>query len=131
MVYNSKIKKLPFHFQYTHMINLEKKRTKPRFNRLYVAQALLILSDLLWFNLGPAIATGLIWFYFGEIDRFLLLSELPIRITSQFILSILCVAWLWIWRRHYSKRVAFGFELKDIILTLAFRSEERRVVKDF
>jgi len=87
-----------------------------------LSQFFLAFSDLLWFNLGPFIAAGLVWLLWGDLSAYIPSDEIYPRLSAQLLLSVLCVGWFWARLRHYTYRKAFWFELKEVIRTVAIFS---------
>ncbi|MBE5215349.1 undecaprenyl-phosphate galactose phosphotransferase WbaP [Pectobacterium quasiaquaticum] len=78
----------------------------------------LAISDFLLFNFSLLISLLIVYSFNLDITKFIPYREMPFRLLSHFILSIICVAWFWIRLRHYSYRKPFWFELKEILRTL-------------
>lgn len=78
----------------------------------------LAISDIVFFNVAIFLAYILIGLFSTHTSDFVLPEELNVRITSHFVLSIICITWFWTRLRHYSYRKPYWFELKEIIRTL-------------
>ncbi len=83
-----------------------------------VVKFILCFSDLISINLALFFSTIIVEYLWGELDIFIPIEEIRVRFIAQFIMSILCVSWFWIYLRHYTYRKPFWFELKEIIKTL-------------
>lgn len=78
----------------------------------------LALSDFLFFNLSLFIGIFIVELFGGDINNFLPETEMPARLFTHIMLSLLCVTWFWVRLRHYTYRKPFWFELKEILRTL-------------
>lgn len=78
----------------------------------------LAVSDFLFFNLSLLLSLLIIHTLDMNVLEFIDYREIPFRLSSHAILSIICVAWFWVRLRHYSYRKPFWFELKEILRTL-------------
>ncbi|WP_406943518.1 undecaprenyl-phosphate galactose phosphotransferase WbaP [Citrobacter freundii] len=76
------------------------------------------LFDIFFFNMSLGLAIFCLYFFFGDVYRFIPATQIDLRIISHFILSLTCVGWFWVRLRHYSYRKPFWFELKEIIRTV-------------
>lgn len=95
-----------------------KKRTLLYSTRSTLSQVGLATSDLIAFNLGPAIAVLLVWALWGNINAYVPPSEIDSRLSAHLVLSLTCIAWFWVRLRHYTYRKPFWFELKEILRTV-------------
>ncbi|MBP1128770.1 undecaprenyl-phosphate galactose phosphotransferase [Serratia sp. PL17] len=78
----------------------------------------LALSDFLFFNISLFIGVFLVGLFGGNVTDFLPETEMPARLFTHVMLSLLCVIWFWVRLRHYTYRKPFWFELKEILRTL-------------
>ncbi len=78
----------------------------------------LALSDFLFFNFSLFVGVFIVEFFGGDIGNFLPETEMPARLFTHIMLSLLCVTWFWVRLRHYTYRKPFWFELKEILRTL-------------
>lgn len=86
--------------------------------RSSLASTGLACADFITFNVSALVAAGLVYLLWDNFYAYIPKDEIDSRLTSHFLLSLVCVAWFWIRLRHYIYRKPFWFELREILRTI-------------
>lgn len=89
-----------------------------KYNNSFICKFFLFFSDLLILNVSLFISSLFVYFLFGNLWGYIQISPLDVRVSSHFILSVLCVVWFLVRLMHYTYRKPFWSELKEILRTI-------------
>ncbi len=90
--------------------------------REFICRSALMLSDFIWLNVALGLSFLSVVLFLGDLNTFMPMIQIDVRILSHVILTTLCVLWFWVRLRHYAQKKPFWSELKETLRTIVIFS---------
>ncbi|EJD0362285.1 UDP-phosphate galactose phosphotransferase, partial [Enterobacter hormaechei] len=88
----------------------------------FICRGALIASDLFWLNVSLGLSFLTVMFFIGDLNTFMPILQIDVRVLSHFILTVMCVFWFGVRLRHYAQKKPFWSELKETLRTIVIFS---------
>lgn len=89
----------------------------------FICRGALIASDLFWLNVSLGLSFLTVMFFIGDLNTFMPILQIDVRVLSHFILTVMCVFGLASAYVIMHKRNPSGLNLKKhCVLLSSFRS---------
>lgn len=84
----------------------------------FFCRGALIASDFIWLNVSLGMSFLTVMFFIGDLNTFMPIRQIDVRVLSHLILTALCVFWFGVRLRHYTQKKPFWSELKETLRTI-------------
>ncbi len=84
----------------------------------FICRSALMASDFFWLNASLGLSFLTVMFFIGDLNTFMPIRPVYVRVLSHVILTALCVFWFGVRLRHYAQKKPFWSELKETLRTI-------------
>ena len=88
----------------------------------FICRSALMASDFFWLNASLGLSFLTVMFFIGDLNTFMPIRQIDVRVLSHVILTALCVFWFGVRLRHYAQKKPFWSELKETLRTIVIFS---------
>jgi undecaprenyl-phosphate galactose phosphotransferase len=88
----------------------------------FICRSALVISDFFWLNISLCLSFLTVMYFIGDLNTFMPMEQLEIRVLSHVVLATLCVLWFEVRLRHYAQKKPFWSELKETLRTIVIFS---------
>jgi undecaprenyl-phosphate galactose phosphotransferase len=90
--------------------------------REFICRTALMISDFFWINASLGLSFLSVYLFLGNLNTFMPLIQIDVRILSHVVLATMCVLWFGVRLRHYAQKKPFWSELKETFRTIVIFS---------
>ncbi|EOF4943306.1 hypothetical protein ACK1SI_001072 [Enterobacter kobei] len=74
----------------------------------FICRSALMASDFFWLNASLGLSFLTVMFFIGDLNTFMPIRQIDVRVLSHVILTALCVFWFGVRLRHYAQKSRSG-----------------------